>query len=158
MSKTLESPSDLSDKHPSLPTSPSIDEKIPTLPTLSRTGALTSPDPINTNEEKDDQTDTSSQTSAYIPQRYRWIAFSMIIFFATGSSFAEGTLGPLKSTLVKNLKINSKSHVQEEGVNIDMQMRNMGLLLRLIILLILFYLLLVVLGSIIGVLHSMSLP
>lgn len=82
----------------------------------------------------------------------------MIIFFATGSSFAEGTLGPLKSTLVKNLKINSKSHVQEEGVNIDMQMRNMGLLLRLIILLILFYLLLVVLGSIIGVLHSMSLP
>lgn len=44
-----------------------------------------------------------------IPWRYRLLAFSMILFFATSSSFCESTLGPLKSTLVKELKITSES-------------------------------------------------
>lgn len=43
-----------------------------------------------------------------IPWRYRLLAFSMIIFFATSSSFCENTLGPLKSTLIKELKITSE--------------------------------------------------
>lgn len=44
-----------------------------------------------------------------IPMRYRLLAFSMILFFSTGSAFSEATLGPLKSTLLKQLKINSAS-------------------------------------------------
>lgn len=43
-----------------------------------------------------------------IPNRYRWTAFALVIFFATGSSFAEAVLGPLKSTLLKQLRINSE--------------------------------------------------
>lgn len=103
--KDLESP-DLNSKRTSLDVDPTT-----ALPTLAHTGAITSPATANANDihEKENDTETSSQTSVYIPQKYRWMAFSMIIFFATGSSFAEGTLGPLKSTLVKQLKINSKS-------------------------------------------------
>jgi hypothetical protein len=103
-SKGLEGPSDISDKNSS-----PVEDRLSTLPALTLTGALASPAQNvdhDTKAEHDD--DTSSETSAYIPQKYRWIAFSMIIFFATGSGFAEGTLGPLKSTLVKQLKINSK--------------------------------------------------
>jgi hypothetical protein len=43
-----------------------------------------------------------------IPMRHRLIAFSMILFFSTGAAFSEATLGPLKSTLLKQLKINSE--------------------------------------------------
>jgi hypothetical protein len=109
LNKALESPSDLSEKRQSV----DANDDLSTLPSLARTGALGSPaQPLDHGNddtaEKADGSETASQTSAYIPQKYRWIAFSMIIFFATGSSFAEGTLGPLKSTLVKQLKINSE--------------------------------------------------
>jgi len=45
-----------------------------------------------------------------IPLRYRLLAFSMIIFFATGSSFAENTLSPLKSTVRKELKVTNAQY------------------------------------------------
>ncbi|KAK8843522.1 hypothetical protein IAR55_007182 [Kwoniella newhampshirensis] len=54
---------------------------------------------------RDDQLDAASFDKKDIPFRYRLLAMSMILFFATGSSFAEGTLGPLKSTIRKKLKI-----------------------------------------------------
>lgn len=41
------------------------------------------------------------------PLKYRLIALSCILFFTTGAAFAESTLGPLKSTFVRELKINS---------------------------------------------------
>jgi hypothetical protein len=43
-----------------------------------------------------------------IPWRYKLLAGSMILFFSFGSSLSETTLGPLKSTLVEELKITSK--------------------------------------------------
>jgi hypothetical protein len=43
-----------------------------------------------------------------IPLKYRLMALSCILFFTTGSAFAESTLGPLKSTFVRELKINSE--------------------------------------------------
>lgn len=43
------------------------------------------------------------------PLKYRLIALSCILFFTTGAAFAESTLGPLKSTFVRELKINSMS-------------------------------------------------
>lgn len=46
----------------------------------------------------------------HIPFKYRAIAFSMIIFFATGSSYADGVLSPLKSTLRKELKITNAQY------------------------------------------------
>jgi hypothetical protein len=42
-----------------------------------------------------------------IPWRYKAPAGLMILFFAFGSSLSETTLGPLKSTLIKELKITS---------------------------------------------------
>lgn len=41
------------------------------------------------------------------PLKLRLIALSCILFFTTGAAFAESTLGPLKSTFVRELKINS---------------------------------------------------
>lgn len=43
-----------------------------------------------------------------IPLRYRLGALSMIIFITSGIEFAESTLGPLKHTLVTELKVNSE--------------------------------------------------
>ena len=42
-----------------------------------------------------------------IPWRYKAPAGLMILLFAFGSSLSETTLGPLKSTLIKELKITS---------------------------------------------------
>ena len=44
----------------------------------------------------------------FIPWRYKLLAGSMILLFAFGSSLSETTLGPLKSTLIKELKITSQ--------------------------------------------------
>lgn len=43
-----------------------------------------------------------------IPLKYRWVALVTILFYTTGAAFAESTLGPLKSTFVRELKINSE--------------------------------------------------
>ena len=45
-----------------------------------------------------------------IPWRYRLMSFWMILFFATGSSYAESTLSPLKSTLRSELKISNAQY------------------------------------------------
>lgn len=42
-----------------------------------------------------------------IPFKYRMVALVTILFYTTGAAFAESTLGPLKSTFVKELNINS---------------------------------------------------
>lgn len=44
----------------------------------------------------------------FIPWRYKLLAGSMILLFAFGSSLSETTLGPLKSTLIKELEITSQ--------------------------------------------------
>lgn len=44
-----------------------------------------------------------------IPLKYRLMAFCFVVFFSTGAAFAEMTLGPLKSTLVKELKLTSET-------------------------------------------------
>lgn len=43
-----------------------------------------------------------------IPLAYRLIAFSMILFFATGSSYMQSVASPLKSTFKEKLNINSE--------------------------------------------------
>lgn len=43
-----------------------------------------------------------------IPWKYRIPAFCLIVLFGTGASFADVTIGPLKSTLIRELKINSQ--------------------------------------------------
>ncbi|WVQ75748.1 hypothetical protein IAR50_005379 [Cryptococcus sp. DSM 104548] len=45
-----------------------------------------------------------------IPMKYRIMAFAMIIFFATGSSFMQGVASPLKSTYKKKLGINNAQY------------------------------------------------
>ncbi|WRT69852.1 uncharacterized protein IL334_006843 [Kwoniella shivajii] len=45
-----------------------------------------------------------------IPWKYRLLAFSMIIFFATGSSFLDGITSPLKSTFKKELNVSNAQY------------------------------------------------
>lgn len=64
--------------------------------------------------EQDGDNDSEAATLAprppVIPWRYRLMSFWMILFFATGSSYAESTLSPLKSTLRKELKISNAQY------------------------------------------------
>ncbi|WVF71060.1 hypothetical protein IAT40_005857 [Kwoniella sp. CBS 6097] len=52
--------------------------------------------------------DGTPSAARYIPLRYRLVAFSMVIFFNTSSSFSESTLSPLKSTFREKLGVTSK--------------------------------------------------
>jgi hypothetical protein len=45
----------------------------------------------------------------HIPMKLRIMAFAFVLFFSTGAAFAEVTMGPLKSTLIRELGLNSKS-------------------------------------------------
>lgn len=49
-----------------------------------------------------------------IPLRMRLLAFSFVLFFSTGAAFAESTIGPLKSTLRRELNINSELQICRE--------------------------------------------
>lgn len=44
-----------------------------------------------------------------IPWKWRIPAFCLILVWGTGASFADVTIGPLKSTLIRELGINSES-------------------------------------------------
>jgi hypothetical protein len=104
---------------PPTPSSSSIDEKPtippPTNPTLGHLAKITSLAGQTPNDidgvpvlPADVPPEDASFDQAQIPLRYRLLAFSMIIFFSTGSSYYENVLSPLKSTLLKELKINSE--------------------------------------------------
>lgn len=81
-------------------------------PTLSLQGQ-NEPTDLDEKDTKEESTAEQPVGPSVIPMKYSLLAFSMIVFFATGSSFAEGTLGPLKSTLRKELKISSKCDSNE---------------------------------------------
>lgn len=75
-------------------------------------------DPVEQPEEDDDDKPASPQVRTKdltpfapldIPMKYRLVALVTILFYTTGAAFAESTLGPLKSTFVKELHINSES-------------------------------------------------
>lgn len=83
---------------------------------LERPRTNASLDPAYADEVKDEklEKDALSVAPSQIPHQVtdtplhlRLIALSMILFFTTGAAFAESTLGPLKSTFVKELKINN---------------------------------------------------
>lgn len=57
--------------------------------------------------QREQVTGTISQ-AVDIPWKYRIPAFCLILLWGTGASFADVTIGPLKSTLVKQLGINSE--------------------------------------------------
>ena len=59
------------------------------------------------NDPSEDQVSLSVPSA--IPVSYKVIAFSMIIFFNTSSSFSESTLSPLKGIFRAELGVTSKS-------------------------------------------------
>ncbi|WWD19427.1 hypothetical protein CI109_103887 [Kwoniella shandongensis] len=73
-------------------TTPDDKEKVirdlPVVPHLTQTG-----------DDELHQTDVTSVDKRDIPLRYRLLAMSMILFFATGSSYAEGTLNAQYGTI-----------------------------------------------------------
>ncbi|GFZ49838.1 hypothetical protein JCM24511_07241 [Saitozyma sp. JCM 24511] len=103
---------------PPIPSSSSIDEKCAAPnPTLGHLGKITSLAGQSPNDidgvpvlPGDVPPEDASFDQAQIPLRYRLLAFSMIIFFSTGSSYYENVLSPLKSTLLKELKINNAQY------------------------------------------------
>ncbi|KAL7424462.1 hypothetical protein Q5752_000146 [Cryptotrichosporon argae] len=81
----------------------------------SRTPASPQPASPVLVDEKDGLEDdavagTASSYLGDIPYRYRLLAFSMILLFATGSSFAQDVLSPLKSTIKKELGVNNAQY------------------------------------------------
>jgi hypothetical protein len=102
---------------PPTPSSSSIEEKStstinPTLGHLAKITSLAGQSPNDIDGvpvlPRDVPPEDASFDQAQIPLRYRLLAFSMIILFSTGSSYYENVLSPLKSTLLKELKINSE--------------------------------------------------
>lgn len=79
---------------------------VDTIPQLARTPSHSASD----DEKTDHSEPVVDAAPKIIPLRYRLATFAMILFFATGSSYAEATLSPLKSTLVKKLKINNAQY------------------------------------------------
>lgn len=64
--------------------------------------------PMTTVSDEPPSEETSEVTARSIPTSYKLIAFSMIIFFNTSSSFSESTLSPLKGTFRSELGVTSK--------------------------------------------------
>jgi hypothetical protein len=60
------------------------------------------------NQEQGEEQDTSRMSPRAIPTSYKIMAFSMIIFFNTSSSFSESTLSPLKGIFRAELGVTSK--------------------------------------------------
>ncbi|WWD09701.1 hypothetical protein V865_007829 [Kwoniella europaea PYCC6329] len=58
---------------------------------------------------RDEQDEEGPSPNRFIPLKYRLIAFSMVVFFNTSSSFSESTLSPLKSTFREQLKVTTIS-------------------------------------------------
>lgn len=84
---------------------------VPSLPAQGTIVAPGSPDKMGNGEkadEEDEYTPMTTSTVTQIPLHMRLIAFSFVLFFSTGAAFAESTIGPLKSTLLRELKINSE--------------------------------------------------
>jgi hypothetical protein len=57
---------------------------------------------------EDDTSSTGMYKEGQIPMKYRIMAFAFVLFFSTGAAFAEVTMGPLKSTLQRELNLNSE--------------------------------------------------
>lgn len=60
----------------------------------------------NTNENEN-ESNPIIELKPSIPWRYKLTAFAFIVLWGTGSTLAEHTLGPLKSTIVRELKVTS---------------------------------------------------
>jgi hypothetical protein len=58
--------------------------------------------------------DTRPSHVQQIPFKYRAGALAFVIFITSGIEFAESILGPLKHTLVTELKVNSESSRRHE--------------------------------------------
>jgi len=88
------------------------------LPQLGHTPLVDSKEhgEVPTLQDELDVTDREQGPSRrFIPRKYQFIAFSMIIFFNTSSSFSESTLSPLKSVIRKELGVTSEPTAQIEA-------------------------------------------
>lgn len=90
---------------------PSAIADVPVLndQSASEVGGNDNDDKASKHEPEDDETSRRGN-GAVIPLKYRLTAVAMILFISTGTAFAEVTMGPLKSTLQRELGLNSKSH------------------------------------------------
>ena len=77
----------------------------------------------NDHSKEHDHEPVLPKSEAAIPLKYRLMALAMVLFISTGTAFAEVTMGPLKSTLQRELKLNSESlyclHSSNTGSRID---------------------------------------
>lgn len=81
-------------------------------PILPRQAVVNEHSGLSEEKDLDNLTDEAGQRAVplrHIPRKYQIMAFCMIIFFNTSSSFSESTLSPLKSTIRSEMKITSES-------------------------------------------------
>jgi hypothetical protein len=57
--------------------------------------------------ESEDASTTEAEPAVVIPWKYRLTAIVLIILFGTGNTYAGFVIGPLKTRLVRELKITS---------------------------------------------------
>lgn len=89
---------------------PSALSGLPVLDATSRRGSDLENDTSSKHEDQDHGPIVpNAKSEAAIPLKYRLSALAMVLFISTGTAFAEVTMGPLKSTLQRELNLNSTS-------------------------------------------------
>lgn len=79
------------------------------LETATVTGKEKEKVPLEFDEEGNPITEEEAKPAVIIPLKYRITAIILIILFGTGNTYAGFVLGPLKTRLVRELQITSKS-------------------------------------------------
>jgi hypothetical protein len=81
-------------------------------PILPRQAVINEHRCLSEEKDLDNLPDEAAQRAVplrHIPRKYQIMAFCMIIFFNTSSSFSESTLSPLKSIIRSEMKITSET-------------------------------------------------
>lgn len=87
----------------------SFKDQLPVLGSTTQQSTLQDDEKDDISPDSDTDGILQDHPEGHIPMKLRIMAFAFVLFFSTGAAFAEVTMGPLKSTLQRELGLNSKS-------------------------------------------------
>lgn len=90
----------------------SFSNQLPVLGSLPSQRASQDDEKDDIHPDSDKPGILAEHPEGHIPMKLRIMAFAFVLFFSTGAAFAEITMGPLKSTLVKQLGLSSTSFIR----------------------------------------------
>lgn len=59
-------------------------------------------------DDEQEENDNAAIVKPEMPWKYKGVAFACVLLWGSGAWFADSTFGPLKSTIVRELKVNSE--------------------------------------------------